>query len=388
MTPGTHRFVVLDALRGLCAIFVCLFHFHCSSPLVASPFVRASWQFVDFFFVLSGFVIAANYRTRLAAGLSPWRFLGLRLGRIYPLHVFVLALFVATELVALAVPHFHAPRSLFDAGHAPVAIPLHLLLLHSIGLLPQLTWNDASWSIATEFWAYVAFALVVPLARRRLDLLLVAVAVACPLVLRFVTPWGINVTWDWGLVRCIYGFALGVLCWTVWPRLAERTGDDARGWTIVEAVAVAAVVAFVIATRDSQWNLLGPPLFAAAVLVFAREGGALSRALSVRPLLFLGTLSYSVYMMHSFVQARVIDTLKLIEHASGIALTSTVYRGTLPVTLAGATPAQGTALVVAMLAAVVAVSYCTYRCVELPAREWSRRQLARVRPVAAVPPLR
>ncbi len=101
MTSGTPRFVALDALRGLCAIFVCLFHFHSTSTIFSGSFVRSSWQFVDFFFVLSGFVIAANYRSRLQDGMPIGRFLGLRLGRIYPLHVFVLGLFVIAEVVGI-----------------------------------------------------------------------------------------------------------------------------------------------------------------------------------------------------------------------------------------------------------------------------------------------
>ncbi len=377
MTPGTHRFIVLDALRGLCAIFVCLFHFHSRSAISTSVFVRSSWQFVDFFFVLSGFVIAANYRQRLADGQSRWRFLGLRLGRIYPLHVFVLALFVATELAALPLAHAPGMRPLFDASRAPIAIPLHLLMLQSVGLMPRLTWNDPAWSIATEFWAYVAFAAIVPVVRGRLDLILVAVVVACPLILLVATPWGINVTWDWGLVRCFYGFALGVLCWTAWQRLGRDASGNRTWWTLGEATAIVAVVVFVMATGSSRWNLLGPPLFATAVLVFAAERGLVSRLLSVRPLLFLGTLSYSVYMLHSYVQARLVDVLRVAEHWTGTSLTTTIRHNGAAVTLAGATATQGVILTAVMLAAVVTVSYGTYRMVERPAQSWSRAHLNR-----------
>lgn len=373
MTPGTHRFVVLDALRGLCALFVCLFHFHSSSALMWSGFVRASYQFVDFFFVLSGFVIAANYRQRLADGLSRWRFLALRLGRIYPLHVFVLALLVGFE-VAAAVLHPAGVRPAFDATHSPAAIVLHLLMLHSVGLTSRLTWNDPSWSIATEFWAYVGFALIVPLARGRLDWLLAAIVVVCPLILLAVTPYGINVTYDWGLVRCVYGFALGVLCWAAWQRL-EPT--DGRWSTVAEIVVVTAVVAFIVAARASPWSVLGPLLFALAVLVFAGERGAVSRLLAVRPMLFLGTLSYSVYMMHSIVQARMTDVLKLVERKTGHPLTTTFdYHGTRMI-LAGSTPMQGVVLTMVMLIAVVATSYVTYRLIERPAQQWTRARLKR-----------
>jgi peptidoglycan/LPS O-acetylase OafA/YrhL len=382
-TPGTHRFVALDALRGLCAVFVCLFHFRVNSPVAASRFVLASWQFVDFFFVLSGFVIAANYRDRLRSGMQRRRFLVLRVGRVYPLHVVVLGLFVVTEL-ALAAAHNPGIRAPFDAAHPVAGIPLHLLMLQCVGLLPRLTWNAPAWSIAAEFWAYVGFALVVPVAGRRLDAVLVAVVVACPLILLVATPWGINVTWDWAIVRCFYGFALGALGWSVWQATGRAPATRPGLWFAVEAATAVAIVAFVIVAGPTRWNLLGPPLFAVAVLVFAHERGGLSRVLVTPPLLILGTLSYSIYMVHSFVQARLDDVLKLLQHRSGIPLTTTILHRGAPVVLAGASPLQGTVLVGVMLVAVVAVSHITYRAVERPGQRWARaRAKATPLPVSA-----
>src|SRR5437868_13481101 len=69
------RFDALDGWRGVCACFVVLFHFHGWGPLYTSSFVRGSYLFVDFFFVLSGFVIAWNYGNRLASWPDMKRFL-------------------------------------------------------------------------------------------------------------------------------------------------------------------------------------------------------------------------------------------------------------------------------------------------------------------------
>jgi hypothetical protein len=52
------RFEALDGWRGICACLVVLFHFHGFSPIYSVELVRNSYLFVDFFFVLSGFVIA------------------------------------------------------------------------------------------------------------------------------------------------------------------------------------------------------------------------------------------------------------------------------------------------------------------------------------------
>lgn len=376
MTPGTHRFVALDALRGLCAVLVCLFHFKANSPIAESQFVRSSWQYVDFFFVLSGFVIAANYRQRLEEGLSPWRFLGLRLGRIYPLHIFVLGLFVVTEIAgAILLSPGQRPRQMFDTAHAPSAIILHLLMLHSVGLTSRLTWNDPAWSIGVEFWTYVVFALAVPWLRTRLEAVMLVVVVACPLILLGVRSAGINVTWDWGLVRCIYGFSLGVLGWAVWRREGRATDTRPILWTVLELTALVASAGFVMATMTSQWNVLGPLVFAVAVLIFAHERGRVSRLLATPPLLLLGTLSYSIYMLHSFVQARSADVLKIIERLTGYPTSSPGIHNGVAIRIVGATPLQGTLLTGMMLLIVIGLSYITYRTVELPGQRWARERL-------------
>lgn len=63
-TRAGERFLVLDSWRGICALLVALFHFPTSSIISQSAFVGGSYLFVDFFFVLSGFVIASSYDGR------------------------------------------------------------------------------------------------------------------------------------------------------------------------------------------------------------------------------------------------------------------------------------------------------------------------------------
>src|SRR5260370_28493517 len=94
---NTQRFVVLDSWRGIAACLVALFHLDGYSHVYGVPFLRNSWLFVDFFFVLRGFVIAANYQQRLLDGFGIGRFLMLRLGRLYPLHFTMLARFSGSE---------------------------------------------------------------------------------------------------------------------------------------------------------------------------------------------------------------------------------------------------------------------------------------------------
>ena len=118
-TAATH-FEALDGWRGICACCVVLFHFHGYSPIYTSPLVRNSYLFVDFFFVLSGFVIAWNY-----AAMPP------RMTRVT----------VGKRL----------PPPTFTGGNQPMAVLTNLFLVQSLNLHDSLTWNGPAWSISTEW---------------------------------------------------------------------------------------------------------------------------------------------------------------------------------------------------------------------------------------------
>jgi peptidoglycan/LPS O-acetylase OafA/YrhL len=68
--PAVERFENLDALRGTCALLVALFHLPANGLLASNALVRHAYLFVDYFFVLSGFVIAFSYGDRLLS-LAP-----------------------------------------------------------------------------------------------------------------------------------------------------------------------------------------------------------------------------------------------------------------------------------------------------------------------------
>src|SRR5260221_5624445 len=91
------RLVVLDAQRGLCALFVALLHARGTSHISAFPFIQGSWLFVDFFFVLSGFVIAFVYLDRIHGTSSFVAFVMRRFWRLWPFHAFVLLLCIGSE---------------------------------------------------------------------------------------------------------------------------------------------------------------------------------------------------------------------------------------------------------------------------------------------------
>lgn len=366
----THRFEALDGWRGVCACLVVLFHFHGYSPLYSTGLVRNSYLFVDFFFVLSGFVIAWNYAHRLDDWPGVKRFLVLRLGRVYPLHLFMLLCFVAYETARA----FVQPDA-FTGPNTPSAVVTNLLLLQSMGVHDTLTWNGPSWSISTEWWAYVTFALVCAWLGLR-NWLLVATAAVAPLMLLHLSRTGMDTTFDWGFLRCLFGFALGVACCRLYSLAPPaRRAPNVAAMTLAELAVVAAVVLFVSAAGTTPLSFMAPFVFAVAVLVFATEGGLVSRLFHSRPLKWLGMVSYSIYLTHFFV---VLILPGIVKRVTGADLWTAMP---LPdgqwVMAYGRNAVEGTLLYGLALALTLAFSALTYRWVETPGREWTRKWLAR-----------
>jgi len=355
------RFDALDSWRGIAACLVALYHLrlYSHSHLTMLPLLQHSYLFVDFFFVLSGFVIAANYERRLAEGFSLWRFALLRFGRLYPLHLALLAACILLHL-AHSASHLGTVSAFQPPFWSPDTIVANLLLVNSLHLFSFPTWNQPSWSIGTEFYTYLLFGLALVLTKRRIAMLMVLVILAAAGALWLLVG-DMDTTFDWGLVRCIFGFAIGVLAWHA--RRAARL----RSGTALELAALALIVAFVCSAGRTKLSLAAPAVFAPAVLVFAAEAGAVSRILRAPAFLWLGARSYSIYLVHFVVAWLLLDAAKLAELA-GIDLYS---GGRL-----GRTPWEGDLANVVYFALVLGVAAFTYRAIESPARAWFRRLAA------------
>ncbi len=376
--PAKH-YVALDSWRGIAALLVVVHHFTTTGALSNSLAIRNAWLFVDFFFVLSGFIIAANYRDRLQSGVAIGRFMLLRLGRLYPLHLFMLLLWITAEaaIAVFASGLTTGGRGAFSGATPASAIPAQFFLLQSIGLGFNETWNWVAWSISTELWTYLVFAGLALGGAARLDRRLAVLAGAMALFI-LVAPPGSGIALRWlDLARCIYGFCAGALIFSVTQRWQPRRVTRA---TALEAGAIGLTALFVLSAGAlpggaTVVHLFAPLAFGSAVLVFAYDRGAISRALAIPLFSRLGLLSYSVYMIHPFLQLRVLKPLGLaVQKVTGLPLFATVTRSDgVAVQAWGAHPLIGDLATLAMLALVIAAAGLTYRFIEAPGRALARR---------------
>lgn len=347
------RFVALDSLRGICAVMVAIYHFSTDSLLANLPFIENGYLFVDFFFVLSGFVIASSYGERLRSGFPISRFMFLRLGRLYPLHIFVLCLYLP-----VAIGGAYSASSFW--------ITALLLQVFTDGQLGN--WNPPSWSISAEVWTYLIFALSCRFAGRHLQWMLGLLIVAAIPFLLWTTDRYLNVCFEGGVARCLFGFSMGAIAFFYWSR-RDKPSLSSLSFTLIELGVVAASLVVVSIAAAGPLSFLCPPVFVAAILTFAHERGYISSILKSSALKTVGMLSYSIYMTHMFVQARLLNLIGLLSAHVWLPISKEVA-GTQ--TISSNIPFVADLTVVLMVAAVIGFAYLTFSLIEEPFRRWSR----------------
>ena len=289
----------LTSVRGIAAWLVVLYHIRLSmafAPAWLIAIFAKGYLAVDFFFLLSGFVIWLTYGERLRReGLAGApAFLKRRIARVWPLNAVILAGAAALALLMTATGHA-------DPQGFPFArLPLDLLMVQNWGFTTGLAWNVPAWSISTEFAAYLLFPLLtLAIDWRRLP----TPALLAALLLLFALLYGVMVwagapTLGWsidklGIVRCLVEFTAGTALCALWLRWAEH---PAR-WAIVAAVAAAALLGGWLAGALPE-TLAIPPAFAAALLALALTSGMRGNPLDAGWLHYLGEISYATYLSH------------------------------------------------------------------------------------------
>ena len=362
------RFEVLDALRGIAALLVAVFHFNALHHAALLPFVRNSYLFVDFFFVLSGFVIAHAYAGRLNSAADAAIFVVRRFGRVWPMHVAVLLAFAVIEcqLWLSAISQGVAFVPFGETGQTPLSdLPYHLTMTSALGFVSRLTWNGPSWSIVAEFWTYLIFAAVtLAVPRRWCTGVLVALACASLAILIVSADRGMDASFGLGLPRCICGFVAGIMVFEF------RRGAAAKISDLNEYAVIALVVAFVTIAGLGPLSFLAPFVFAIAVYVFSFEQGPVSRWLRTPMFQTLGRRSYSIYMVHAGVLTIVVPAITVlypvgpdpfIVHTDGARF------------LTGPSPFVFDALLVFYVFAIVVLSGLTQRNIEEPGQRFFNR---------------
>lgn len=365
---GSHRYESLDGLRGICALFVCILHARILSDFFYLELIRNSYLFVDFFFVLSGFVICSSFKNGQGV-IYIIQFIIKRIGRIWPLHMLMIVLLIIIEVakfLVLSNIHIDSSSSVFEGRFSIESLLSNIFLIHALGIHDALTWNGPSWSISVEFVSYVIFAIIMTFLSNITKIISFIIFTLSLLILMGSNLDNIDVTYDYGVFRCFCGFFIGVFIYKVRSASFKLNGNIA---SFLEIIMVIAIGIFIIYSGDNTLSLVSPMVFGFAVWFYSYELGCISLFLRTKPLQFLGKISFTIYMIHSVILTFLWRVIYLLDAGRNIYIVdSGIEDGYKKIINIGG-EMTGNLLIVCYLTTVIALSVMIYNHYENPARK-------------------
>jgi peptidoglycan/LPS O-acetylase OafA/YrhL len=323
----------LTSLRGLFALFVFLYHAGIYTPAgrPSTPGLDRGYLAVDFFFILSGFILGIAYGERTQTLASYGRFVWTRFGRLFPLHVTIILL-VASVIGIPYFPSFLQELTLTNN-------------LYQNAPHPQL--NEVDWSLSTEWVVNLCFPVLVVLARPRFRLVTLAVCLLALFAITAPRSYILDTVVSdppllASMVRCFTEFTIGLIASRIRPGIFFSKDS-----VLFLLIIVVGGLFFVPRTDYLIAILLAPFVYGVS-----SNSGRVSRILSIAPLTAIGDISFSIYLTHTPI-------FRVIRHfLYGAPLPA--YAVTLIFTSAG-------------LVLTLGVSFLTYNFLEVPARNWFKR---------------
>ncbi|WP_027077517.1 acyltransferase family protein [Maribacter antarcticus] len=293
------RITKLDGLRGLFSLMVVFFHlraFTMPDWLYNSFIIRESWSFVDFFFVLSGFVISYNY-SNLTSYKDFWSYMKKRFIRLYPLLIYSVTVYFIFDLIFNFIfPEF--VENVDSFSELLIRYFDSILFMNSTPILGNTGGiNGPSWSISAEMISYFVFGLVSILAiKSKQNLILLAIIIIGFAILVHNKYFGIFL--DFRFVRGLVAFNLGYFVWF----LSKYKFNLHNVWEYIGFIGLGVLFFIVNSYTGVQKSIIAilayPIYFSLFILIFIQTSGKLSKLMDSNIFTFLGKISYSVYLNH------------------------------------------------------------------------------------------
>lgn len=310
----------LNSLRGIAALLTTIFHVNIvlssfGGGLVngkATSIVNRMYLMVDFFFILSGFILCYVYAKNFEGPVKRQdfkRFTIARFARVYPLHLFSLLLttfflFLLHQCGVIVTP-------ILDAENSGYSFITNLFLLHSMNFHHWFTFTHASWSISTEWWMYMLFPFLVKpflnlsnIGRFAIFALCVAgyfvigyllvplVTVPDSISFLKVHPFSLNVAYQFGFFRCMCGFVIGMMVYYGYK------GNWAKQLFSSGYVFIFLVSGLALCMHFAVLDVFTVLFFPFILLSAAYGNQNINSVLASKPLQKLGDWSFSIYLIH------------------------------------------------------------------------------------------
>ncbi|CAN5197012.1 acyltransferase [soil metagenome] len=294
-------FPELESLRGIAALMVCFFHIYHWHIFKNAGVISDFNIFVDFFFVLSGFVITLNFSNIITDGSSYKAYLIKRFFRVYPLF---LVTSIPYFVISILKTYFHASSFRINYFSVPEFLS-YITLTFKWGFVDKFIFNAPTWSISVELLLYIIAGYIFTLKKSRavniaLNLLIISVS----LFILIIFSQSLIVSGSrLAIFRGSLSFFLGGLI------AYGYQIKQVRRFTIQSALTKNACLFLILALvatgfyfmRTSSYTSFAFPLLWAAFIYFIISKNFplyVAAFLNLQYILYLGTISYSLYLIH------------------------------------------------------------------------------------------
>ena len=375
----------LTPLRGIAALLTVIFHVDIVLSIFKgklldqndSQLISRMYLMVDFFFVLSGFIMCHVYAKYFDTTVNRHNFKKFaiaRFARVYPLHIF--SLFLTSFFLYILYQWGVKVTPLIDAEHSVYSVVTNLLLLHSMNFHEWFTFTHASWSISVEWWMYMVFPfLVAPFMKLSKPgrLLIAALCVAGYLVIGYVfvplvtvpdslsflrpngtPPFRLDVSYQFGFFRCLFGFVIGMMVYLSWK---DNWGKKlfSSGYTVLILLA-----GLFTCMHFGVLDVFTVLFFPFILLAAAYGNRNMNSLLGTKPLQKLGDWSFSIYLIH---QPFLYQATALMQNPDKTG-----------VELSNLSLLTSWGICIGFIVFLLFVSYLSYRFIELPARNYINKR--------------
>lgn len=332
------------------------------------PFFINSQIFVEFFFVLSGFVLTHTYGSK--NNLNFKNFFIARSFRLLPLHVFMLAVFIFLELLKLIAykKGIQFNGEPFTGVNSVSEILPNLFLLQSwTQLTKHLSFNYTSWSISVEYYMYMIFGLILLYSFAYRKIIWAIISLISFLFLYFK----IDILTE-PSIRGLSCFFAGAISYGIFEKLNQKAVLTFRTMTVLEIVSFSAMI-IVVTLNFSNKGIIASLLFCVVVIVFSFDHGAVSKVLQGSFFSLLGKLSYSIYLTHAAILFCMISVLILAQKMTGVPLS--FMDGNVRIIDLGNVIINNM-LALAILSVVIICSIFTHKYIEIAGQRYGKKLIS------------
>ncbi len=246
---------------------------------------------VELFFVLSGFVIYNSYSKKIVNIDELIKFQFLRLARLYPVHFIFLSIYLFIEIIKYFIEKNSGSVNLSNEAFSTnnvVALMQQTLLIQAIGPTENaFTFNGPAWSISVEFYTYFLFGIIILFFNKFIQHVFIAIFLGSIFLLISKNTFGFE-----SLLRCYAGFFLGCLV-AHFKNITKNLPDFSS------IIPFCGILIFLIFKIHGKYDFF--IYFLSAVLIISLTSSSnyyFSVVLKWKFFIWLGTVSYSVYISH------------------------------------------------------------------------------------------